>query len=194
MSNGYWRVEDTFVKVKGCRIYLHRAVDSRGQTIDFHLSAKRDVAAAIRFVCKALGQSHPVNPRTITVEKNPGVHLPTSRPSAAPMPALSGMSACRPPNTTTGRLAGIVPSSAKRWLHQTLANRRRRRWPLPASTVRDLLSRRSCRSRPCRQWPDAHLAPPPAECQQSARHRGPRWRLPHRSHGSPPGYGSRSAH
>src|SRR4051812_8858805 len=54
-----------------CRwTYLYRAVDSRGQTIDFLLSAKRDAAAAKRFFRKALGQPHTVNPRTITVDKN----------------------------------------------------------------------------------------------------------------------------
>ena len=45
-------------------------MDSRGQTIDFLLSAKRDAAAAKRFFRKALAQPHPVNPRTITVDKN----------------------------------------------------------------------------------------------------------------------------
>jgi transposase-like protein len=51
-------------------MYLYRAVDSRGQTIDFLLSAKRDAEAARRFFRKALGQPHTVNPRTITVDKN----------------------------------------------------------------------------------------------------------------------------
>ena len=46
-------------------------MDSRGQTIDFLLSAKRDAAAAKRFFRKALAQPHTVNPRTITVDKNP---------------------------------------------------------------------------------------------------------------------------
>jgi transposase-like protein len=46
-------------------------VDSRGQTIDFLLSATRSVAAAKRFFRKALAQPHTVNPRTITVDKNP---------------------------------------------------------------------------------------------------------------------------
>ena len=70
-SNGSWRVDETYVKVKGRWMYLYRAVDSRGQTIDFLLSAKRDAAAAKRFFRKALGQPHTVNPRTITVDKNP---------------------------------------------------------------------------------------------------------------------------
>jgi transposase-like protein len=70
-SNGSWRVDETYVRVKGRWIYLYRAVDSRGQTIDFLLSAKRDAEAAKRFFRKALGQPHRVNPRTITVDKNP---------------------------------------------------------------------------------------------------------------------------
>jgi DDE domain len=49
MSNGSWRVDETYVKVKGRWMYLYRAVDSRGQTIDFLLSAKRDAEAAKRF-------------------------------------------------------------------------------------------------------------------------------------------------
>jgi IS6 family transposase len=71
MSNGSWRVDETYVRVKGHWSYLYRAVDSRGQTIDFLLSAKRDAAAAKRFFHKALGQPHTVNPRSITVDKNP---------------------------------------------------------------------------------------------------------------------------
>jgi len=71
LSNGSWRVDETYVRLKGRWTYLYRAVDSRGQTIDFLLSAKRDTAAAKRFFRKALAQPHTVNPRTITVDKNP---------------------------------------------------------------------------------------------------------------------------
>ena len=70
-SNGSWRVDETYIRVKGRWTYLYRAVDSRGQTIDFLLSAKRDAAAAKRFFRKALGQPHTASPRTITVDKNP---------------------------------------------------------------------------------------------------------------------------
>jgi transposase, IS6 family len=71
MSNGSWRVDETYVRVKGRWTYLYRAVDSRGQTIDFLLSARRDAAAARRFFRKALAQPHAVNPRTLTVDRNP---------------------------------------------------------------------------------------------------------------------------
>ena len=70
-SNGSWRVDETYVRVKGRWMYLYRAVDSRGQSIDFLLSARRDAAAAKRFFRKALGQPHTARPRTITADKNP---------------------------------------------------------------------------------------------------------------------------
>ncbi|MFL5283148.1 MAG: IS6 family transposase [Rhodopila sp.] len=70
-NNGSWRVDETYIRVKGRWTYLYRAVDSRGQTIGFLLSAKRDADAAKRFFRKALAQPHTVNPRTITVDKNP---------------------------------------------------------------------------------------------------------------------------
>ena len=49
-----WRVDETYVKVKGRWVYLYRAVDACGQTIEFLLSAKRDAAVARRFFRKAL--------------------------------------------------------------------------------------------------------------------------------------------
>ena len=53
-TNDSYRVDETFVKIKGKWYYLYRAVDSTGQTIDFMLSAKRDVRAAKRFFRKML--------------------------------------------------------------------------------------------------------------------------------------------
>lgn len=70
MTNGSWRADETYIKVKGLWTYLYRAVDRRGWTIDFLLSARRDAAAARRFFRKPLKQQH-VRPRTITVDKNP---------------------------------------------------------------------------------------------------------------------------
>lgn len=47
-TNKSYRVDETYIKVKGQEKYLYRAVDSTGQTIDFLLTAKRDAAAAKR--------------------------------------------------------------------------------------------------------------------------------------------------
>ncbi len=52
--SGSWRVDATYIKVKGKRVYLYRAVSSRGDTIDFHLSRTRNPRAAKRFPGKAL--------------------------------------------------------------------------------------------------------------------------------------------
>lgn len=65
-----WRVDETYVKVKGVWMYLYRAVDSYGNTLEFLLSATRDAQAAKRFFAKMLGASHMVTPRVITVDKN----------------------------------------------------------------------------------------------------------------------------
>jgi transposase-like protein len=65
-----WRVDETYVKVKGEWMYLYRAVDSQGNTLEFLLSATRDAQAAKRFFAKALQASHTVTPRVITVDKN----------------------------------------------------------------------------------------------------------------------------
>jgi len=49
-----WRVDETYIRVKGKWTYLYRAVDKQGQTVDFLLSEKRDIAAAKRFFIKAI--------------------------------------------------------------------------------------------------------------------------------------------
>jgi len=65
-----WRVDETYVKIKGTWMYLYRAVDSQGNTLELLLSATRDAEAAKRFFLKALGASHTTTPRVITVDKN----------------------------------------------------------------------------------------------------------------------------
>ena len=68
-TNDSWRMDETYVRVKGKWRYLYRAVDSTGATLDFLLSAKRDAAAAKRFLAKALGgENHPA-PRVINTDK-----------------------------------------------------------------------------------------------------------------------------
>ena len=65
-----WKVDETYVKIKGRWMYLYRAVDKQGATIDFYLSAHRDQLAAARFLKKALGADHNTVPRVINVDKN----------------------------------------------------------------------------------------------------------------------------
>jgi hypothetical protein len=49
-----WRVDETYIKIKGTWTYLYRAVDSEGNTLEFLLSPRRDAEAAKRFFEKAL--------------------------------------------------------------------------------------------------------------------------------------------
>ena len=69
-TNDSWRVDETYIKVKGTWMYLYRAVDSQGNTLEFLLSSSRDAQSAKSFFTKALGVSHTVTPRAITVDKN----------------------------------------------------------------------------------------------------------------------------
>src|SRR5258708_36993928 len=62
-----WRVDETYVKVRGKWVYLYRAVDRAGKTVDFRLSARRDVAAAKAFFAKAM-RSQGLAPKTITLD------------------------------------------------------------------------------------------------------------------------------
>jgi len=61
-----WRMDETYMKVKGQWDYLYRAVDKTGQTIDFLLTEHRDEQAAKRFLTKAI-RRHGV-PEKITID------------------------------------------------------------------------------------------------------------------------------
>src|SRR5215470_7596083 len=69
--NKSYRIDETYIKVKGKDRYLYRALDSTGQTIDFLLTAKRDTAAAKRFLRRAIEASGNAMPRVMNVDKNP---------------------------------------------------------------------------------------------------------------------------
>ena len=62
-----WRVDETYVKIRGRWTYLYRAVDSAGRTVDFLLRAKRDVAAAKVFFRRAF-KSQGRLPRAVTLD------------------------------------------------------------------------------------------------------------------------------
>ena len=63
-----WRMDETYIKVSGQWKYLYRAVDRAGDTVDFLLTAKRDRAAARRFLEQAINL-HGV-PEKITIDKS----------------------------------------------------------------------------------------------------------------------------
>jgi putative transposase len=61
-----WRMDETYIKVKGEWRYLYRAVDKQGQTIDFLLTEHRDKDAALRFLKKAIRRND--LPEKITID------------------------------------------------------------------------------------------------------------------------------
>jgi transposase-like protein len=65
-----WRVDETYIKVKKEWVYLYRAVDSQGNTLDFLFSPTRDAKAAKQFFLQILAASHTSEPRVINVDKN----------------------------------------------------------------------------------------------------------------------------
>ncbi len=63
-----WRMDETYVKVRGIWKYLYRAVDKAGATVDFLLTAKRDRKAALRFLRQAIKWNG--TPEKITIDKS----------------------------------------------------------------------------------------------------------------------------
>jgi putative transposase len=53
---GKWHVDETYIKVRGRWMYLYRAIDSVGDTVEFWFSEHRDLPAAKRFLTKALNR------------------------------------------------------------------------------------------------------------------------------------------
>ena len=72
-TNDSWRVDETYINVKGEDKYLYRAVDSDGNTLDFLLTARRDAPAAVWFFRKTLQAPHTQEPRVINVDKNAAI-------------------------------------------------------------------------------------------------------------------------
>ena len=63
-----WRMDETYVKVRGVWKYLYRAIDKEGNTVDFLLRARRNKAAAQRYFEKSIKQNGV--PETVTIDKS----------------------------------------------------------------------------------------------------------------------------
>lgn len=83
---GSWRMDETYIKVKGFWKYLYRAVDKQGKTVDFLLTAMRDMAAAKRFFDKAMGANG--DPDKVAMDKS-GANKAPWIPSTPAVPCRS---------------------------------------------------------------------------------------------------------
>ena len=63
-----WRMDETYIKVKGRDIYLYRAVDKYGNTVDFLLTRRRQKMSAQKFFNKAIGNNG--KPRIVNIDKS----------------------------------------------------------------------------------------------------------------------------
>jgi transposase-like protein len=63
---GRWHVDETYIKVRGRWMYLYRAIDSNGDTVEFWFSERRNLAAAKQFLSKAL--KHHGRPERIVID------------------------------------------------------------------------------------------------------------------------------
>jgi hypothetical protein len=91
---GYWRMDETYIKVRGTWVYLYRAIDKQGFTVDFYLSPKRDGGSGQTVLAKDNGErtrvdenhtvTYAASHRALTELKEKGelpkrVHTPTSK-------------------------------------------------------------------------------------------------------------------
>jgi len=63
-----WHMDETYVRIAGRWVYLFRAVDSHGDTVDFYLSETRDREAAKTFLQKALSNPDNRTPRVLCMD------------------------------------------------------------------------------------------------------------------------------
>lgn len=103
-----WRMDETYVKIKGVWKYLYRAVDKDGKTVDFLLTAHRDTAAARRFFEKAMRENG--TPDKIAMDKSGANKRPPLMISMAVWPCQSPY--VRSNISTTSSNRTIVRSSA----------------------------------------------------------------------------------
>jgi len=68
-SGDSYRIDETYIKIKGKWCYLYRAVDSKGNTLDWMLSVYRNKKAAKKFFKKILANEYCCVPRVINVDK-----------------------------------------------------------------------------------------------------------------------------
>jgi IS6 family transposase len=129
MTSDSWKLDETYLKIKGVWYYLYRAIDKQGNTLDWMLSKNRNKQAAKRFFKKLLGNLHTVDPRVINVDKSPTFP-----------PALSELQAeNEAPKETKLRAIKYLNNSMENDHKYTKSKSRYRQWYQSFKTARNTL-------------------------------------------------------
>jgi len=110
--NDSWKVDETSIKIKKEWMYLSRAVDSTGDTIEFFLSPTRDAAAAKRFFLKALHSTTDSTPQAHPIEEQVAQFMiltDTSLVTSAPRVINVDKNAASPKAIAELKAAGVLP-------------------------------------------------------------------------------------
>src|SRR5258708_34952526 len=107
-----WKVDETYIKVKKVWVYLYRAVDSEGNTLEFLLSPTRDAEAAKRFFVKALGISVSSVPHPGMIEEKATQPTPQASRSV-PRVINVDKNAAYPKAITELKSSGMLPASVE---------------------------------------------------------------------------------
>jgi IS6 family transposase len=107
-----WRVDETYIKIKKVWMYLSRAVDSAGNTLEFLLSPKRDAEAAKRFFLKVLHSTDCPAPHAHPIEEQGAQSTAAADPNIAqsvPRVINVDKNAAYPKAMTDLKVAGLLP-------------------------------------------------------------------------------------
>ncbi len=114
--NDSWRVDETYIKVKKVWMYLYRAVDSEGNTLEFLLSSTRDAEAAKRFFCKALHAPACSAPQACPVKEQVEEPMALADPNiTTPTPRVINVdkNAAYPKAIAELKAAGLLPEQVE---------------------------------------------------------------------------------
>jgi transposase, IS6 family len=114
--NDSWKVDETYIKVKKVWMYLYRAVDSEGKTLEFRLSPARDAEAAKRFFEKALHSTAGSAPQARPIAEpvaHPTAVTPSNPTRSAPRVINVDKNAAYPKAIADLKAVGLLPQSVE---------------------------------------------------------------------------------
>jgi IS6 family transposase len=112
--NDSWRVDETYIKVKKVWMYLYRAVDSEGNTLELLLSSTRDAEAAKRFFLKALHSRAGSAPQAPPVEGQVEALTAATNPTTSALRVINvDKNAANPKAMAELKASGVLPEAVE---------------------------------------------------------------------------------